>query len=165
MRFGIRSTKPGHTAPNQRLPLGARPGQAGMLHLMLRNMRHILHRSMIAQIGLLAVFWGLGEGIVRLSGLPLPGGIIGMVLVLALLATGRVRPIAVRRGAGWLLAEMLLFFVPAVMAILDHRELMGLVGLKVAGVILAGTIMVMGGTAFAVDLAWRWRMRGGRHAA
>lgn len=165
MRFGNRSTKPSHTAPTQRFPAVSRPGQSGMLHLMLRNMRHMMHRSMIAQIGVLAVFWGLGEGIVRVSGLPLPGGIVGMLLVLALLATGRVRPIAVRRGAGWLLAEMLLFFVPAVMAILDHRELMGLVGLKVAGVILAGTVMVMGGTAFAVDLAWRWRMRGGRHAA
>lgn len=136
-----------------------------MLRPMLRNMRHMLHRSMILQIGVLAAFWGLGEGLVRATGLPLPGGIVGMVLVLALLASGRVRPVAVRRGAGWLLAEMLLFFVPAVMAILDHRELMGLVGLKVAAVILAGTVMVMGGTALAVDLAWRWRVRGGRGAA
>ncbi|MEP9347423.1 CidA/LrgA family protein [Xanthobacter sp. KR7-225] len=136
-----------------------------MLHFMLRNMRHMLHRSILLQIGLLAAFWVLGEGVVRISGLPLPGGIVGMVLVLGLLATKRVRPIAVRRGAGWLLAEMLLFFVPAVMAILDHRELMGLLGLKVAAVILAGTLAVMGGTALAVDLAWRWRMRGGRNAA
>ena len=165
MRFGIRSTKARHTTPNQRFSALSRPGHAGMLHLMLRNMRHMLHRSMIAQIGVLGVFWVAGEGIVRVSGLPLPGGIVGMVLVLALLASGRVRPIAVRRGAGWLLAEMLLFFVPAVMAILDHRELMGLVGLKVAAVILAGTVMVMGGTALAVDLAWRWRMRGERNAA
>lgn len=64
-----------------------------------------------------------------------------------------------RSSAGWLLAEMLLFFVPAVMAVLDHSEFMGLLGLKIAAVIVAGTVMVMGGTALAVDLCYRWRLR------
>jgi len=130
-----------------------------MLRNMLRSMRITLHRSMILQIAILAGFWAVGEATVRLTHLPLPGGIVGMVVVLALLGTGHIRPAVVRRGAGWLLAEMLLFFVPAVMAILDHRELMGLVGLKIAAVILAGTVMVMGGTALAVELCYRWRMR------
>ncbi|WP_408068493.1 CidA/LrgA family protein [Xanthobacter oligotrophicus] len=130
-----------------------------LLRNMLRSMRITLHRSMILQIAVLAGFWALGEATVRLTHLPLPGGIVGMVVVLTLLGTGHIRPAVVRRGAGWLLAEMLLFFVPAVMAILDHGELMGLVGLKIAAVILTGTVTVMGGTALAVDLCYRWRMR------
>ena len=127
---------------------------------MLRTIRSMLHRSIVLQVSVLAAFWMIGEAAVRLVGLPLPGGVVGMVLVLALLASGVIRPMAVRRGAGWLLAEMLLFFVPAVLAMLDHHELMGLLGLKVLAVILAGTVMVMGGTALTVDLAYRWRMRG-----
>lgn len=135
------------------------PSTASMLRNMLRTMRSVLHRSMILQVMILAGFWAVGEAAVRLAHLPLPGGIVGMAVVLALLSTGHIRPVAVRRGAGWLLAEMLLFFVPAVMAVLDHGELVGLLGLKIAAVIVAGTVMVMGGTALAVDLCYRWRLR------
>lgn len=126
---------------------------------ILRSMHRTLHRSMLLQIAVLAVFWGLGEGVVRLTGLPLPGGIVGMVVVLGLLSGGFIRPASVRRGASWLLAEMLLFFVPAVMAVLDHKELVGLDGLKIGAVILLGTLMVMAGTALAVDLCLRWGRR------
>lgn len=129
-----------------------------------RTMQVALHRSMIAQLGVLAGFWMAGEGVVRLLNLPLPGGIVGMAVVLALLSSGWLRPASVRRGASWLLAEMLLFFVPAVMAVLDHKELIGLDGLKIAAVILLGTVMVMGGTALAVDLCWRWTQRRSREA-
>jgi len=31
-----------------------------------------------------------------------------------------------KRGADWLIAEMLLFFVPAVLALLNHKEFIGL---------------------------------------
>ena len=131
---------------------------------LLRNIRVVLHRNMIAQLGVLAGFWMAGEGVVRLLKLPLPGGIVGMAVVLALLSSGWLRPGSVRRGASWLLAEMLLFFVPAVMAVLDHKELIGLDGLKIAAVILLGTVTVMGGTALAVDLCWRWTQRLSREA-
>ncbi|MFS8038299.1 CidA/LrgA family protein [Xanthobacter sp. AM11] len=141
-----------------------------MLRNMLRTkmrLQFMLHRSIPVQILVIALFWILGEGLVRLTGLPLPGGIVGMGVVLALLAGGWLRPRTMRRGAAWLLAEMLLFFVPAVMAVLDHREFVGLLGLKIAAVILVGTVMVMGGTALAVDLCYRWRLRheaGAHHA-
>ncbi|UJX45284.1 CidA/LrgA family protein [Xanthobacter sp. YC-JY1] len=134
------------------------------LNHLLRTARLALHRSMLVQLGVLAGFWMAGEGVVRLVNLPVPGGIVGMVVVLALLASGWLRPASVRRGASWLLAEMLLFFVPAVMAVLDHKELIGLDGLKIAAVILLGTVTVMGGTALAVDLCWRWTQRLSREA-
>lgn len=119
--------------------------------------RRRLHSSRLLQITLVALFWGLGEAIVRVSGLPVPGGILGMGMVLVLLASGRLGLASVRRGANWYIAEMLLFFVPAVMAILDHGEFIGLLGLKIAAVILLGTVSVMAGTALAVDLCLRFR--------
>lgn len=109
------------------------------------------------QIALLCLFWLLGEAVARLAGLPVPGGIVGMFIVLVLLATGWLSPVTMRRGANWFLAEMLLFFVPAVLAILDHHELLGWLGLKVLAVILVGTVTVMSVTALAVDLCFRWR--------
>ncbi|WGF86815.1 CidA/LrgA family protein [Marinivivus vitaminiproducens] len=124
--------------------------------------RHAVDHSRVLQIAFLALVWLAGEAVARHAHLPLPGGIIGMALVLGLLVSGRLRVRSVRRGAEWLLAEMLLFFVPAVLALLDHAEFLSLLGLKLLAVILAGTVCVMGVTALTVDLGYRLANR--RHA-
>jgi holin-like protein len=117
--------------------------------------------SRLAQILLLIAFWQAGEAIVRLAHLPIPGAIAGMLLVLALFASGKVKLTSMKGGAEWFLAEMLLFFVPAVLALLDHGEFIGIVGLKVLAVIFAGTVIVMGVTAIAIDFGYRLMMRQG----
>ncbi|MDL2406756.1 CidA/LrgA family protein [Rhizobium calliandrae] len=121
--------------------------------------------SRLAQIMLLVAFWQAGEEIARVTHASVPGPIVGMLLVLCLLATGKVGISSLRRGAEWFLAEMLLFFVPAVLAVLDHREFIGLIGLKIIAVILLGTIIVMSVTALAIDIGYRLMMRreGPRH--
>ena len=80
---------------------------------------------------------------------------MGLLALLGLLAGG-ADPRLVARGAGWLLAEMLLFFVPAVVALLAHPEFLGLTGLKVLLVILGSTVMVMLATALTVEWGTRW---------
>ena len=127
---------------------------------MVVGVRRLVHRSALLQVGLLLLFWLAGEGVVRATGLPLPGGVVGMGLMLALLAAQRLRPGSVRRGAQALLGEMLLFFVPAVLALVNHRELLGVVGLKLLAVIVLGTIAVMATTALTVELCLRSARRG-----
>jgi holin-like protein len=119
------------------------------------RVRRLVHRSALLQVGLLLAFWAAGEGVVRLTGLPLPGGVVGMALVLALLAVQRLRPGSLQRGSQWLLGDMLLFFVPAVLAVLNHQELLGVLGLKLLAIILVGTAAVMGVTALTVELCTR----------
>lgn len=125
-------------------------------HPITIRTRRALRRSRSTQIGFIVLFWLAGEGFVRLTGLPVPGSIIGLGLMLATLASRRVSLFSLRRGAQWFLAEMLLFFVPAVLAVLDHREFLGLVGLKVLAIIFAGTAIVMLVTGFTVELCMRW---------
>ena len=122
-------------------------------------LRSRLRRSRVLQICLLVLFSLLGQALAQVLGLPVPGGVIGMALVLLLLATRRLRVRNVHRGASWLLGEMLLFFVPAVMSLLDHREFLGLLGLKLLAVIVLGTALVMSGTALTIDLCYRWMNR------
>ena len=127
---------------------------------VIRTVRH----SAPLQVGLVIGYWLAGEALVRLFALPLPGGIVGLVIVLALLASRRLKTQSMRRGAQWLLADMLLFFVPAVLAVLDHHELLGLIGLKILFVILLSTVSVMIATAFTVDRCYRWRAAHGASA-
>jgi holin-like protein len=110
-----------------------------------------VHRHPALQVGIVAAVWAIGELAVRALRLPVPGGLVGLALLLALLATRRIDVRLVNRGAYWLIGEMLLFFVPAVMALSEHRELLGSLGARLFAVIAAGTVLVMAGTAVVVD--------------
>jgi len=112
---------------------------------------------------LIAAFWGGGEALVRLARVPLPGSIAGLLLLLALLAAGIVDVRDIERGAGLLLGEMMLFFVPAVVAVVDHPEWAGGLGLKLLAAIVVGTLAVMVVTGGVVELCCRViRSREGR---
>lgn len=88
---------------------------------------------------------------------PIPGGVIGMVLLLLAFASGVVKPAALQMGAGLLMAEMLLFFIPALMSLLDYGALLRSDGWRILLVIGISTLMVMLVTAFTVELVVRWR--------
>jgi holin-like protein len=128
-------------------------------HRAVIRTRYAFRHSRLLQLGVLIGFWCFGQAIAETFRLPAPGGVIGLVAVLALLLARRISVSSVRRGAKMLLAEMLLFFVPSVMALLDHSEFLGVLGLKLLVVILTGTLCVMAATALTVDLCARWTMR------
>jgi holin-like protein len=119
-------------------------------------LRQFFHHSRLAQIGLILGLWFAGVQIAKALHLPLPGGIVGMALALGLLMCRSVSLFSLKRGADWFLAEMLLFFVPAVLGVLEHPEFLGLLGVKILAVILLSTIAVMAATALTVDVIFHW---------
>ena len=56
-------------------------------------------------------------------------------------------PLSWVRAARWLLAEMLLFFVPAVVAVVNYAQLLMVDGWRIFAVIALSTLMVLGATA------------------
>lgn len=124
-----------------------------------RRLRRHVHRNGLLQLGLVLAFWLAGQTLVGLTRLPVPGGVVGMLAVLLLFATRHLSVLSIRRGAEWFISDMVLFFVPAVLAVLDHRELLGLAGLKVLAIIVCSTLAVMGVTGFTVDLCYRKQMK------
>ncbi len=125
-------------------------------------LRRRLRGSRLAQIGLILAVWLLAEWLVRYTGLPLPSGIVGMAMLLGLLASRQLAPQTLMRGAEWLLAEMLLFFVPAAMILLDNRQMVGWLGAKLLVVVAVGTVLVMAVTAVTVECCLRLSQRRAR---
>jgi holin-like protein len=72
-------------------------------------------------------------------------------------AVGWVKPATLQTGAGLLMAEMLLFFIPALMSLLDYGGLMRDDGWRILLVIGMSTLMVMLVTAFTVEAVVRLR--------
>ncbi|HWT99180.1 MAG TPA: CidA/LrgA family protein [Terriglobales bacterium] len=110
-----------------------------------------------AKAGLLIGLWAGCDWLSRHFALPLPSGILGLVLLLAALACGLIRSDWLRPGTGRLMGHMLLFFIPAMMAPLAHRELFGLLGLKVMAIIVISTTTVMLSTGLIVEACFRRR--------
>ncbi|MEX5549675.1 CidA/LrgA family protein [Pseudomonas pergaminensis] len=115
-------------------------------------------RLMIELVVLLAIYL-LGCQLATWLAWPVPGGVVGLGLLLATFASGLVKPAALQLGAGVLMAEMLLFFIPALMSLLDYGGLLRNDGWRILLVIGVSTLAVMLVTAFTVELVCRWRLR------
>ncbi|WP_180888778.1 CidA/LrgA family protein [Raoultella planticola] len=103
------------------------------------------------------------EYLVNWLHLPLPANLVGMLMLLALIIC-RVIPLNwVRAGARWLLAEMLLFFVPAVVAVVNYTQLLMVDGWRIFLVIALSTLMVLGATAWVVDKVYRYEVSRMKH--
>ncbi|SAK92850.1 LrgA family protein [Caballeronia hypogeia] len=113
----------------------------------------------VLQSGVLAAIWVAADFVARNLALPVPGGVIGLVALLALLFCGGIAPRWVKAGADWLLSDMLLFFIPAAVAAVQYGGLFMEDGWRLALVVVAGTLMVMVAVAFAVDRAARLERR------
>ncbi|MBB2998475.1 holin-like protein [Paraburkholderia tropica] len=112
-----------------------------------------------AQSSLLAGVWFIADQLARAVHLPVPGGVVGLVLLLVLLFCGGVAPRWVKAGADWLLSDMLLFFIPAAVAAVQYGGLFRADGWRLALVVVGGTLMVMVAVAFAVEQAARLERR------
>jgi len=104
------------------------------------------------QIG---VLYGVSLGLDRLAHalhLRVPGSILGFVLLFALLKTGLLPLKWIEKGANTLIAEMLLFFVPAAAGIIQFQDLLRSSGIPMLLVIVASTLLVM----LAAGLIVQW---------
>ena len=111
--------------------------------------------QVVLQIALLCSIWVSMEAVRSHFGWGMPAGLIGFALLAAGLFSGLVKVQWLRNGTNWLLAEMLLFFVPAMLVVTEHGDLVRHQGLRILAVIVASTACVMVATALAVDRVYR----------
>jgi holin-like protein len=120
----------------------------------------LAHVARIAvQSAAIAGVWFVADFVVRTLHLPVPGGVVGLIALLALLFGGGIAPRRIKAGADWLLSDMLLFFIPAAVAAVQYGGLFREDGWRLALVVVGGTLMVMVAVAFAVEQAARLERR------
>lgn len=108
--------------------------------------------KIILQIAVILAFYGIGEVLARLAHSPLPGSVVGLGMILLAFQFRLLRPEHLREGALALLGRMLLFFVPAVPALIDHPEFASTLGVKLLLIVICGTLLVMGVTGMVVQI-------------
>ncbi|MFC3770490.1 CidA/LrgA family protein [Paenibacillus sp. GCM10012303] len=75
--------------------------------------------------------------------IPVPGSIVGIVLLFVLLKLKIVRLGWIEQGSNWLIAQMLLFFIPATVGIMNYKSMFMTSGLRIVGTIVISTAAVM----------------------
>lgn len=107
----------------------------------------------------LLVFQTLGEGLVYVLSLPIPGPVIGMLLLLIYLILKKDLAVKLAPTASQLLSNMALLFVPACVGISIHLHRIAEEWLAISVALIVSTVVSIVVTAFVID---RLKKKGGQ---
>lgn len=110
---------------------------------------------MVPAFALLLVFQLIGEVAVQLLSLPLPGPLVGMLLLFAALVLRGSLPQAAGEAANALLSHLMLLFIPAVTGVMMYFGRIGQEWLPFFGACILGAAVTLAVTA----LTLRWMLK------
>ncbi len=97
----------------------------------------------IIQIGLLYVISMIGEFIAKGLHLPIPGSIIGLLLLFVCLHFKIIPETYIKDGAGFILVILPLFLIPATVGVVQYPELLSLNGMLLIIIVMVSTFLTM----------------------
>jgi holin-like protein len=103
---------------------------------------------MVRGFAILLVMQFLGEVVSRGFGIPIPGNVIGMGLLIAALWLGIVRVEWVQEAADLLLSHLALFFIPAGVGVMVYFDLIRREWLPISVALVLSTFAVMAATGW-----------------
>jgi len=124
---------------------------------------------MIASLSLILLCQLAGEVFVRGLALPMPGPVVGLVLLLlllvvrdrfAVLARGRLQGGAVENASRGLLAHLSLLFVPAGVGVVQKLDLIAAHGIVIVIVLLVSVVVTLLATVATFLVVSRLTVRG-----
>ena len=115
---------------------------------------------MISAFTLLLVYQTLGEIAVQLAGLPVPGPVIGMLLLFATLCLRGAVPAWLREPCQQLLSHLSLLFVPAGVGVMLHFQRIGAEWFAISVALVASTVITIGVTALVMQALRKFTAQG-----
>ena len=98
---------------------------------------------MLIQLGVLMSFQLIGEAIVKSTGIPFPGPLLGMILLLAYLHLRGGPSEELTKVGSTLIDNLGLLFVPAGTAIVAYGSLLAEDGVAIAAALLVSTVVAV----------------------
>lgn len=118
--------------------------------------------DIIVGFGIIMGFWAAGECLSVLMGHFVPGSVVGMLLLFFALLMKWVKAERIEKVAHFLTGNMTIFFIPAVMGIMDQWGVIRMNWLGWLAVIVLTTICVMAATGYTVQGLDHLLKKGGR---
>jgi len=105
----------------------------------------------LLQMAIIFALWMAGEMISRGLQIPIPGSIIGMVLLFVFLVTGVIRLQWIEEASNFLLDNMGILFVPFGVSLLAMTDVLGSNLLALAVIVPVSVVLVMGVSGLLVQ--------------
>ena len=99
----------------------------------------------------------LGEVAVQVSGAPIPGPVLGMLLLALILCLRGKVPERLRQTCQNLLTHLALLFVPAGVGVMLHLERLSAEWLPLLAAIVLSTWLTLAVTAWVMQIVIRWQ--------
>lgn len=119
----------------------------------------------ILQFGILFIFLALGELTVRITGIPVPSSIIGMLLLTLALKLRLVRLAWVDKVAGFLVHNLGFFFVPAGVGLMNCLGLIADQWVPIVAASVGSTVVIIAVTGQVHQFVRRRMAARRRHEA
>lgn len=113
--------------------------------------------NVLASITVLLACQLVGETVTQVFALPVPGPVIGMVLLFAGLVIRRGLPADLDKTAGFLLSHLSLLFIPAGTGVVVHAGLIAREWLPISTALVAGTAITIAVTGLTMTVLLRRR--------
>jgi holin-like protein len=111
--------------------------------------------KILRQLALILFFLLAGEALRLVSGISIPGTVLGMVLLFLALMTKLIRLEQIDLIAKFLLDHLAFLFVPAGVGLMSSWQVIGKSWLPILLIVLFSTILVVGVTGWTVQLMKR----------
>ncbi|MCJ8160773.1 CidA/LrgA family protein [Acinetobacter zhairhuonensis] len=108
-----------------------------------------------AQLLFLIGLWWISALIQQYFHLPISAGVIGLILLLLALMSGMMKLVWIKSGADFILAELVLMFIPCVVGLVKYKQLFITQGWQLILAVILGTICVMVMTAYSVHFGFK----------
>lgn len=112
---------------------------------------------MIGAIAALLILQLIGTLVIRITGIPLPGPVVGMLLLFAWLLWRGATPAPFERTAQGLLQNLALLFVPAGVGIIAHLHAVADQWIALSITIVASAAVTLVVTAATLHWLLKWR--------
>jgi holin-like protein len=106
----------------------------------------------LRQLAIILVICFAGEALNRLLNIPIPGNVMGMIILLISLLTGFIKIEAIEDVTEFLLKHLAFFFVPAGVGVISSMDILAENFLPMLAVILLSAIVVIVVTGITVQI-------------
>jgi len=115
--------------------------------------------TLIVQVSGLCLFAWLCQLAAQSVHSVIPGSVIGLGILLLLLSYQWLPEKVVNQGSAWLIGDLLLFFIPPVVAITKYKSLLESYGAELIMCMLLASTSVLLGTAVIVDKLFKFERK------
>lgn len=110
---------------------------------------------MLKQFGIIISITYIGDILSKISGLPIPGTVIGMVLLFMLLYFKVIKLSSVEPAADVLLSNLAFLFVPPAVALITKLDLLKDIWVQILTITVISTVITMVVTGYTADILIR----------